>query len=103
MLAGATEVLKRENKKVREVDRQAEVGEYIKIVKARCSRGCYKSGDILKVYKEEDEWRGVYCELKKKLHNTGYKNDNGNIIIQHDEYVVLENYKPKKSRGQYVN
>lgn len=78
---------------VREVEREAKVGEYIKIVRGYAAHGLYKNGDIFKVYKVAS-LGGVYCDMPKK---TGaYTRDNGNIIIWHDEYVVLENYKPYK-------
>ena len=80
---------------VKEVKRRAKVGEYIKIAGDSISScGCYKSGDILKVYKSD--FTGVYCDLKKKLDKERILNDSGNIIIFHHEYVVLEGYKPYK-------
>lgn len=79
---------------VREVKRKAKEGEYIKIVKAHAAYGLYKNGDILKVYKTKAS--GVYCEMPKKTEGGFPVNDNGNIVILHDEYVVLENYTPYK-------
>ena len=79
--------------KVRKVKREAKVGEYIKIVRAYAAHGLYKNGDIFKVYKTAS-LGGVYCDMPKKTE--AYARDNGNIIIWHGEYVVLENYKPYK-------
>ena len=71
------------NKQVREVDRRAKIGEYIKIKNAISPMGCYKNGDILKVINS-------YFEV-------GVIVDRPNCIqIYHGEYVVLENYKPDK-------
>ena len=70
---------------VKEVKREAEVGEWIKIVDADFAFGRYKNGDILKVREPKNYGKrpGVYVE---------------NItvpFIDHDEYVVLENYNPE--------
>lgn len=81
MLANAE--IQGENKQVREVDRRAKIGEYIKIKNARTSMGYYKNGDILKVI-------SLYFKV-------GVIVDRPNCVqIFHDEYVVLENYKPDK-------
>lgn len=80
---------------VREVKRKAEAGEYIKIVKAYAAYDLYNNGDILKVYKLHNK-SGVYCDMPKKAKCGFPVNDNGNIVILHSEYVVLENYKPYK-------
>lgn len=83
--------------KVKEVDRRAKVGEWIKITDAHASYDCYKTGDILKVYKRSEfNGGGVYCKMEKKF--TDCNNDNGNILIFDKEYVVLENYNPKKKK-----
>ena len=66
--------------KVREVERNAEVGEYIKVVNIIHSRGYYKKNDIIKV----KEMCGGYVVVKD------------NWTIAPSEYVVLENYKPNK-------
>ena len=82
---------------VKEVERPAEVGEYIKITNGiPIFKTYYKNGDILKVYKRNDgiAFAGVFCDLDKKVFNL--INNNGNIIIFDGEYVVLEGYKPKK-------
>ena len=82
---------------VKEVERPAEVGEYIKITNGiPIFKMYYKNGDILKVYKRNDgiAFAGVFCDLDKKVFNL--INNNGNIIIFDGEYVVLEGYKPKK-------
>lgn len=71
-----------ENKQVREVDRRAKIGEYIKIKNAMSFTGCYKNGDIFKV-------AGFF------LHR-GVVTDPNHFLIYHGEYVVLENYKPDK-------
>lgn len=68
---------------VREVKRKAKVGEYIKIV---CAMPClipYKNGDIFKV----NCVTALGCICKKSDENVG---------LWHEEYVVLENYKPEK-------
>lgn len=95
---------------VKEVKRQAKVGEYIKIVydkQGNCNgEQCYHTGDILKVYKEYDVFNEslagcVFCQLKYKLKmpdgtmKNSYVIDNGNLIIYPSEYVVLENYDPE--------
>lgn len=87
---------------VKEVERPAKVGEWIKIVAAENTYGLYENGDILKVYKREESscrarFGGVYCELPAKIFEkdgAGIMNDNGNLIIEDREYVVLENYQP---------
>ena len=72
-----------ENKQVREVNRPAKVGEYIKIKNATYSWGYYKNGDILKVV-------SLFADI-------GVMVDRPHCVqIFHDEYVVLENYKPNK-------
>lgn len=71
---------------VREVNRKAKVGEYIKIIDAKPCWISYKNGDVFKVvsvYKS-----GV--EIKK----------DGKPVTAawHSEYVVLENYKPEEKK-----
>lgn len=68
---------------VREVKRKAKVGEYIKVVDAHSIFGTYKNGDILKVTYVTAS--GCIC-----------KNSDGDTGLWHEEYVVLENYKPEK-------
>lgn len=70
---------------VREVDRKAKVGEYIKIVNAQMTFGDYHNGDVFKV--QTTDGGGVDVEPYGKEVCTR---------IFHSEYVVLENYKPKK-------
>lgn len=68
---------------VREVKRKAKVGEYIKIVDAMPYLIPYKNGDIFKVTYVTTS--GCIC-----------KNSDGDTGLWHEEYVVLENYKPEK-------
>lgn len=69
---------------VRDVKRKAKVGEYIKVVDAHSIFGTYKNGDILKV--TDVTSAGCECEGSDAL-SPG---------LWHEEYVVLENYKPEK-------
>ena len=77
-----------DNGEVKEVKREAKVGEYIKIVKAYLTGGKYDDGDILKVVKT----------FPKSILSLGYVRCEGigdhNIV--NSEYVVLENYNPIK-------
>lgn len=69
---------------VREVKRKAKVGEYIKIVDAKPLFNSYKNGDVFKVV---------------SVHKTGVEiKKDGTLVTAawHEEYVVLENYKPEK-------
>lgn len=68
---------------VREVKRKAKVGEYVKIVYAMPWFIPYKNGDIFKVNCVTAS--GCIC-----------KNSDGDTGLWHEEYVVLENYKPEK-------
>lgn len=68
---------------VREVKRKAKVGEYVKIVNAKPAIHSYKNGDIFKVTYVTTS--GCIC-----------KNSDGDTGLWHEEYVVLENYKPEK-------
>lgn len=68
---------------VREVKRKAKVGEYIKVVNAKPAIPSYKNGDIFKVTYVTAS--GCIC-----------KNSDGDTGLWHEEYVVLENYKPEK-------
>ena len=68
---------------VREVKRKAKVGEYVKIVYAMPCLIPYKNGDIFKVNCVTAS--GCIC-----------KNSDENVGLWHEEYVVLENYKPEK-------
>lgn len=71
---------------VREVKRKAKVGEYIKIVDAMPMAIPYKNGDIFIVYCIDDS---IGCTCRNA------KTGDGNYIY-HEEYVVLENYKPEE-------
>lgn len=81
---------------VREVRRYAEVGEYIKITDPIATQGKYGKGDILRV-------KEAFPPTKDTIHCV--KCYGANIVIQYDEYVVLENYKPEekslKKQEQY--
>lgn len=68
---------------VREVKRKAKVGEYVKVVDAHPFFDTYKNGDILKVICTSNA--GCFCQ----------KTD-VECFLWHEEYVVLENYKPEK-------
>lgn len=68
---------------VREVKRKAKVGEYVKVVNAMPSSIPYKNGDIFKVNCVTA--LGCIC-----------KNSDGDAGLWHEEYVVLENYKPEE-------
>jgi hypothetical protein len=68
---------------VREVKRKAKVGEYIKIVDAKPFLIPYENGEIFRVIGVKD----ATCEVENSVKR---------CHTWHDEYVVLENYKPKK-------
>lgn len=68
---------------VREVKRKAKVGEYIKVVNEKSVFNTYKNGDIFKVTYVTKS--GCIC-----------KNSEEQFGLWHEEYVVLENYKPEK-------
>lgn len=68
---------------VREVKRKAKVGEYIKVVYAMPCLIPYKNGDIFKVNCVTAS--GCICKKSEE-----------NVCLWHEEYVVLENYKPKE-------
>ena len=84
--------------KVREVKRVAKVGEYIKVVNAKENGNkhgdgfAYKNGDILRVI--DIGLLTKTCTLKNKGSNSAISKD-FNILLP-SEYVVLENYQPKK-------
>ena len=69
---------------VREVKRKAKVGEYIKIVDEKSITGIYKNGDICMAIIVDD--KAVIMEKDGLLHG----------CAGHEEYVVLENYKPEE-------
>lgn len=73
---------------VREVKRKAKVGEYIKIVDAHPLFNSYKNGDVFKVVSVSRS--GV--EIKK--------DETQVTAVWHEEYVVLENYKPEEDDSE---
>lgn len=87
-----------EPKKLTEVKRVAKVGEYIKVVNAKENVNrhgdgfAYKNGDILRVI--DVDLLTKTCTLKNKGSNSAIFKD-FNILLP-SEYVVLENYQPKK-------
>lgn len=72
---------------VREVKRKAKVGEYVKVVNEKSVFNTYKNGDIFKVTYVTAS--GCIC-----------KNSDGNAGLWHEEYVVLENYKPEENDSE---
>lgn len=76
---------KKSDSGVREVKRKAKVGEYIKIVNGKSITGLYKNGDIGMVVIATD--KAVIM-----MHENGLLNG----CAYHEEYVVLENYKPEE-------
>lgn len=68
---------------VREVKRKAKVGEYIKIVNAKPFLIPYENGEIFRVIGIGN----VGCKVKNSVKS---------CYVWHEEYVVLENYKPEK-------
>lgn len=68
---------------VREVKRKAKVGEYIKIVDAKPFLIPYENGEIFRVI----DIKNATCNVKNSVKS---------CCVWHDEYVVLENYKPEE-------
>lgn len=68
---------------VREVKRKANVGEYVKVVNEKSVFNTYKNGEIFKVTYVTRS--GCIC-----------KNSEKKCGLWHEEYVVLENYKPEE-------
>lgn len=68
---------------VREVKRKAKVGEYIKIVDAQPFLIPYENGEIFRVI----GIKNATCNVKNSVKS---------CCVWHDEYVVLENYKPEE-------
>lgn len=68
---------------VREVKRKAKVGEYIKIIDAKPIITSYENGEIFRVIGIGN----VGCNVKNSVKS---------CYVWHEEYVVLENYKPEK-------
>lgn len=83
------ELAEPEKKSIVEVKRQAKVGEWIKVVAAELANNHYKNGDILQVKEVSYGLEGVYV----KEFYTG---------LYHREYVVIENYDPKKKREDAI-
>lgn len=74
---------------VREVKRKAKVGEYIKIVDAKPLFITYENGEILRVIGVNDSG----CTVE---------NSDKRLYAWHEDYVVLENYKPEeKAQEKY--
>lgn len=67
---------------VREVKRKAKVGEYIKIIDAKPLLISYENGEIFRVIGIGN----VGCKVKNSVKS---------CYVWHEEYVVLENYKPE--------
>lgn len=79
-----------EDNGVREVKRKAKVGEYIKIVNGKSIASLYKkNGDI-----------GIVLMASDKNVCMVTENDCLNRFAYHDEYVVLENYKPEEDDSE---
>lgn len=68
---------------VREAKRKAKVGEYVKVVNEKSIFNTYKNGEIFK----------VTCVTKS---GCVCKNSEKQCSLWHEEYVVLENYKPEE-------
>lgn len=68
---------------VREVKRKAKVGEYVKIVDAKPFLIPYENGEIFRVI----GIKNATCNVKNSVKS---------CCVWHDEYVVLENYKPEE-------
>lgn len=68
---------------VREVKRKAKVGEYIKIVDVKPFLIPYENGEIFRVI----GIKNATCNVKNSVKS---------CCVWHDEYVVLENYKPEE-------
>ena len=79
---------------VKEVKRKAKVGEWVKIVSTKGTEECYKCGDVFKV--EEYAYNGIYIKTRNQSKNCSSNGKYNRSYLWHDEYVVLENYKPEK-------
>lgn len=73
---------------VREVKRKANVGEYVKVVNEKSAFNTYKNGEIFKVTYVTRS--GCIC-----------KNSEKKCGLWHEEYVVLENYKPEEKAQEH--
>lgn len=72
---------------VREVKRKAKVGEYIKIVDAKPFLIPYENGEIFRVI----GIKNATCNVKNSVKS---------CCVWHEEYVVLENYKPEENDSE---
>ena len=81
----------RNNGKVEEVKRPANVGEWIRTITDSCF-GHYKKGDIYKVSYISDTCRYADFESDKKYQGSSIV---GKVFIPNWSYVVLENYQEK--------
>lgn len=77
-----------EDNGVREVKRKANVGEYVKVVNEKSVFNTYKNGEIFKVTYVTRS--GCIC-----------KNSEKKCGLWHEEYVVLENYKPEEKAQEH--
>lgn len=84
-------------KKVREVERQAKVGEHIKLIGKKYTFN--KLGDVLKVY--HVGYNLVHVLEKDHPHKNGYSDM---YVWGYDDfhYVVLENYEPPKEKTLFL-
>lgn len=73
---------------VREVKRKAKVGEYIKIIDAKPLLISYENGEIFRVIGIGN----VGCKVKNSVKS---------CYVWHEEYVVLENYKPEEKAQEH--
>lgn len=87
----------------REVERKANVGEWVKIVRARITCGCYDNNSVLNVVRPgSTPSRGVYVKTEKTHNAIGCRT--GESFIGDNEYVVLENYNStSKTLSDYTN
>ena len=81
-----------EKLEVKEVRRQAKVGEWIKIINAKDTFGKYENGNILNVI----DLIFSTGDVRVKYFGMGNTGVFGYNYITVDEYVVLENYKPEE-------
>ena len=84
LMGGKNEPIPKNTKEVKEVDRRAKVGEYVKIVEPIFSFGAYKAGEIGKV---DRKLSSVDIVTIRRM----------NQAVCQAEYVVLENYQPEES------
>lgn len=91
MLKNAT--IKGKDKQVREVKRKAKVGEYVKVVRNRIGNIFHK-GDICKSFEFT-----VFIQDGIYVYNADDDNELKIAYLYPNDYVVLENYKPKEKDG----